>query len=144
MISGGSRGSSLSTDVVSTNSVVSTSSLVSGALVATALNIVAGTVDSSVEVVAASKTSTSDGTSASVVGAVPIVWTGTVFEGTSDGTEVVVLATAFGGRSVLSVPCESPPVVSNMTTIASTITVAAPATQIIERESFHQLPVGSS
>ena len=77
---------------------------------------------------------------------VPWRWSGwrPCWRARPDGSEVVELATAFGGSRVLSVPCESPPVVSIMTTIASTITVAAPATQIIERESFHQLPVGSS
>ena len=95
-----------------------------------------------VDVLAANNASISSGVGADVVGAVAIVRATSSVPG---GVAVVVeLGAGFGGSSVLSVPCESPPVVSTMTTIASTTTVAAPATQIIERESFHQLPVGSS
>ena len=108
------------------------------------INTVSGAVAGTVDVVAASNTAISDGTCGTVVGAVAMVWVATVLAGPSGGSVVVELATAFGGSRVLSVPCESPPVVSITTTIASTIAVAAPATKIIDRESFHQLPVGSS
>ena len=143
----GHSGSSLSNSVVSTTSVVSTSSVDAGALVAgSEVGRVSGVVSTTVVVddaAAASNTSISPGIAAKVVGAVAIVSCGSVPVGRA-GSVVVVVETAFGGSTVLSVPCVSPPVVSNMATMARTMIVAAPATQMIERDSFHHEPVGSS
>jgi hypothetical protein len=142
----GHSGASMSNSVVSTTSDVSTTSVDGGTLVAgPEVSTVSGIVSMVVvdEAAAASNTSISEGICAVVVGGVvAIVSCGSVFPGTA-GSDVVVVDTAFGGSTVLSVPCVSPPVASIITTIARATTVAAPATQMIDRDSFHHVPSGS-
>ena len=83
------------------------------------------------DVLAANNASISSGVGADVVGAVAIVRaTSSVPGGVAGGVE---LGAGFGGSNVLSVPSESPPVVSTSTRMAMTTNVAAPATQMIER-----------
>ena len=64
--------------------------------------------------------------------------------GVVGGAEVDVVGTEFGGSNVLSVPSESPPLVNSMATMARAMMQAAPATKMIDRDSFHHGPVGSS
>ena len=138
------RGVLKSASVVSTTSVVSAGCVVSGAVVAgSATGAVSNTVSTTlVDVLEAERASISSGVCTVVVGVVAIVTTTSVLR--AGGIDVVDVEAAFGGSSVLSVPSESPPLVSTMATIAMARTAAAPATTMIDRDSFHHGPVGSS
>ena len=115
-------------------------------------DVCSGTVVPSAEASAAvgggggSGTATGGAISGGAVGAVAMVTATVDVAMRRSGTVVVVdddAARAFGGRSVLSVPCDPSPVVSSKTTIARTTTTAAPATRPMAWGSFHHRPLGS-